>query len=212
MLYQFKAKFQTCVRGLSQSGLTANGATAGGWICVALFSACLYGGLAFAPWRWLLLLVPGLAIARLVMNALDGMLARAQGTATAAGELWNEASDIWGDTICYGVLFFVPEGPRLSLTLFLVATWSAEFFGVLGKGLPGGARRHESWGGGKPERAVGISLFALIAYFHPRAVAWLPGWLGCLALLAAGTSLARIRKALALAKGKPYQSYTAYGV
>jgi phosphatidylglycerophosphate synthase len=49
------------------------------------------------------------------MNALDGMLAREYQTGSVAGELCNEALDVIGDTICYGVLLFVPLGRK---TLF----------------------------------------------------------------------------------------------
>lgn len=195
---------------LGASGLTANGATAGGWLAVFAYAWALHAGLSGA--RLVLWLVPGLALVRLAFNALDGMLARAQGTATAAGELWNEAGDILGDTICYGVLFFVPGAPSLSLTFFLVATWAAEFFGVLGKSLPGGTRRHESLGGGKPERAIWISLFALFCSFNPAAVSFLPAYLVAVGILVSLTAAWRARKSLKAAAGKPYHSYTAFGV
>ncbi len=212
MLYRFKASFQKTVRWIAGSGLTANGATLGGWVCVALYAVSLYGGLVCDSSRWLLFLVPVWALVRLMMNALDGMLARAQGTATAAGELWNEASDIWGDTLSYGVLFLVPDGPRISLAVFLVLSWSAEFFGVLGKSLPGGARRQESWGGGKPERAIWMSLLALALCWDPTLLAKVPAVLSGISVLVGLTSIARIRKSLKLAEGKPYQSFTAFGV
>ena len=65
---------------------------------------------------------------RLAMNTLDGLLSREYKTATTVGELWNEGLDVIGDTICYGVLFFIPHRPRLTLTLYLILIWGSRIF------------------------------------------------------------------------------------
>lgn len=214
-LYKLKGQFQKLARRAASGGMTANHATFGGWLCIVLYAIALYLGLAQDGWRWALVLIPFITLARLVFNALDGMLAREQGTATAAGEIWNEGSDIVGDTIAYGVLAFLPiaVAPQSSLVFFVAAMWAAEFFGILGKALPGGARRHESVAGGKPERSVFMAAFAIWALIDAKsALDALPTVLVVIGALAALTALVRIRASLRAADGKAYTSTTAYGV
>ena len=138
-----------------------------GIACILLVSASFYLGLTFASCRWLLALTPVFLVLRMIMNTLDGMLAREYQTGSVAGELFNEGLDIVGDTVCYGVLLFVPGIPQLPLILFLLLTWMAEYFGVLGKSFPGGVRRHETFFGGKPDRAIWMGLMALLLFFFP---------------------------------------------
>jgi phosphatidylglycerophosphate synthase len=214
-VYKLKARFQKLAALFARSGMTANHATVLGWVMVALFAAALYLGLTEDGWRWALALVPVIAVLRLIFNALDGMLSRAQGTATATGEVLNEGSDIVGDTIAYGVLAFLPAAvaPTTSLLAFVAAMWAAEFFGVLGKALPGGRRRQESLGGGKPERTLIMSAFAIWALIDVNAALdGLPALLVAVAVLAALTAAVRIRASLRDADGKAYTSHTAYGV
>ena len=145
------------------------------------------------------------------MNALDGMLAREYNTGTVAGEIWNEALDVLGDTVCYGVLYFVPGGPRLSVVVLLLTIWAAEFFGVLGKSMPNGVRRHETLLGGKPDRAVWMSGLALILFFWPSFLAHSYVYLGIVSGFVVLTSAIRVRKTIVVARGQDYQSYTWIG-
>lgn len=210
MLYQVKARFQKMVRWVAGDWMTANQATIFGWIAMAATGAALYVGLTSAP--WCLLLVLPLSIVRLVMNALDGMLARAQGTASAVGELLNEVSDVVGDTLSYGVLAFVPDVAPIPLMVFLIGIWASEFMGVMPRGLPGAKRRHESLGGGKPERGLWISLAAIWIYVHPSDIARLGDFLAFVSVLIALTCVARLRATIREVRGRPYQSYTPSGV
>jgi CDP-diacylglycerol---glycerol-3-phosphate 3-phosphatidyltransferase len=211
MLYLQKGVFQKCIRWLAGRWMTANQATCFGIVFVLLTAASLYLGLTYTACRWMLLLVPPFLLLRMAMNALDGLLAREYGTGTVAGELFNEGLDVVGDTICYGSLFFVPDGPQLSLTLLLILSWMAEFFGVLGKGLPGGIRRHETFLGGKPDRAVWISVLAVLLFVRPEFIQSVPYYLLVMSVFVFGTSVFRIRKILSLAKGQHYESYTWIG-
>lgn len=211
MLYMQKGVFQKVVRWMGGRWMTANQATCFGIAFVLLTASAFYVGLTYTQWHWLLLLVPPFLIMRMAMNALDGLLAREYGTATVAGELFNEALDIIGDTVCYGSLFFVPDGPLLSLTLMLILSWMAEFFGVMGKGFPGGVRRHETFLGGKPDRAVWMSILALLLFFQPEFVDDIAYYLLTMSFFIFGTSVLRIRKILLVAKGEKYESYTWIG-
>jgi len=211
MLYRAKGEFQKAVRWLGGSWMTANMATALGCLCIALVAGSFYAGLAPEGCRWLLLLVPVFLLGRMAMNTLDGMLSREEGTGTVAGEIWNEALDILGDTVCYGVLYFVPGGPRLSIELFLLLAWAAEYFGVLGKGMPGGTRRHETVLGGKPDRGVWMAALAVLLFAFPAFMAYVDHYLAVACVFVALTSVIRVRKTIEAARGRQYQSYTWIG-
>lgn len=211
MLYKVKGGFQKVVRWIAGSWMTANMATVFGVMFICLTSAGFYIGFTYTEYRWVLLLVPFFLLFRMVSNTLDGMLSREYKTATVAGELWNETLDIIGDMVCYGIILFVPGSPRIYLTVFLILTWAAEFFGVLGKSMPGGIRRHDTIGGGKPDRAVWMGIFALIVYFKPGFFNFMNFYMIGVSVLIALTCILRIRKILLAARGKKYTSHTWIG-
>ena len=211
MLYLQKGKFQKITRWIGGKWMTANQATLFGCICIAIVSASFYFGLSCPDANWMLLLVPAFLLLRMMMNTLDGMLAREYHTGTVAGELWNEALDILGDNVCYGILWFVPEFPKTPLVIFLLLTWAAEFFGVLGKSMPGGVRRHETVLGGKPDRAVWMGLLALILFFAPDFLTYTGYYVSGVCVFVFLTSAIRIRKILNVSEGKKYESFTWIG-
>ena len=211
MLYLQKGNFQKVCRWMAGNWMTANQATLFGLAFVVLTSTSFYVGLTIEGFHWLLVLTPLFLVLRMAMNALDGMLSRERGTATVAGELWNEALDVIGDTLCYGSLWFVPDSPKLALTVFLILIWAAEFFGVLGKGMPGGIRRHETFLGGKPDRAVWMGLFAFLLFVYPPLWSHANIYLAVVSFFVFLTCAIRIRKILLEAKGKDYESYTWIG-
>jgi CDP-diacylglycerol--glycerol-3-phosphate 3-phosphatidyltransferase len=211
MIYRWKARFQTAVRGLAGNWMTPDMALFSGGLATLAGGACLYAGLVFPTVRWLLLLVPPLLLLRMALNALDGMLARERGQATALGEVLNEGVDVVGDTLAYGVLYFVPEGPRLTVAVFLLCTWAAEFFGVLGKGLPGGARRYEAAFGGKPDRAFWMAVLALALWADPRLLAYAPHYLAAVSVLIGLTALLRACAGVREARGRAYDARTPIG-
>ena len=211
MLYLQKGNFQKVVRWVAGTWMTANQATYFGLAFVVLTALSYILGLKYEGARWLLLLTPLFLVLRMAMNALDGMLAREYGTGSVLGEICNEGLDIIGDTICYGALFFVPNAPQLSLTLFLILTWMAEYIGVLGKGLPGGIRRHETFLGGKPDRAIWMGALALLIYLFPAVGRHIDVYLLIVSCFVLGTSVIRVRKILETAKDQPYESYTWIG-
>lgn len=211
MIYRFKARFQMGIRGLAGNWMSPDAALFGGGAVTLLCGAALYAGLALPKGRSLLLAVPPLLLLRMALNALDGMLARERGRASALGEVLNEALDVVGDTVAYGVLYFVPGSPRLAVVLFLLATWASEFFGVLGKGLPGGVRRYEAFFGGKPDRAFWISLLALLLFLRPDLWRWAGAYLGAVTGLVAATALWRGWAAVRDARGRAYDARTPIG-
>ncbi|WBF66517.1 CDP-alcohol phosphatidyltransferase family protein [Desulfovibrio subterraneus] len=211
MLYLQKGNFQKVVRWLGGSWMTANQATILGMVFVFLVALSLFLGLRFEACRWMLVFTPIFLVLRMAMNALDGMLAREYQTGSVAGELCNEALDVIGDTICYGVLLFVPQLPDMPVFIFIVLIWMAEYFGVLGKSLPGGVRRHETFFGGKPDRAIWIGAFALLCYLFPGFIEYGGIYISIVCCFVLMTSLVRIKKTLKVAEGKKYESYTWIG-
>jgi len=189
--------------------MTANHASVAGVLFFAGVALCFYYSNQYS---WLLLCIPVLSFLRFIVNALDGLLARAQGTASPAGEVLNELSDVLGDTISYGILFIVYPAHAGSVFVFIIAIWFCELAGILGKNLPNGARGQESLGGAKPERAVFLSLYALYLYFSPEsATAYLSFFLYALSVLVVLSGMQRVTKSIKRSRGASYTSHTSYG-
>ncbi|MBU1055598.1 MAG: CDP-alcohol phosphatidyltransferase family protein [Proteobacteria bacterium] len=211
MLYLQKGNFQKITRWMAGQWMSANQATFFGCICIVLVSLSFYVGLTNGKFRWTLLLVPLFLILRLMMNTLDGMLAREYKTGSVFGEICNEGLDIIGDNICYGILFFVPDISKVPVVLFIILTWSAEYWGVFGNSMPGGVRRHETFLGGKPDRAVWMGLMALVLYFKPDLIEFAGYYISGVCFFVFMTSVIRIKKIISDSKGKKYESYTWIG-
>lgn len=208
MLYRWKAHFQKLASRFAHSGMTANQASLAGALCVLLSLVCLGLGRSMP---WLLVIHPVVLLARFIFNALDGLLARQQNTASVAGEIFNELSDVVGDTLTFSIFYFLFPNSRLLVVMLLLSIWFCEFVAVLGKSLPAGVRRQESLGGGKPERALWLGIFSLAWAWSPPSEALAPFFLGLLTLLVVLSGLRRIACALQAAKGREYTSQTLYG-
>lgn len=125
-----------------------------------------------ARWPWLVLVVPPLAVGRLAANALDGLVARRTGLASARGELFNEFGDRVADTAVF-------VGLALNSHVFaplawgvLVLTLLSSYLGIAAKAV-GGQR---IFGGllAKADRMIYLALFSLVALFvGPAAWNWL---------------------------------------
>ncbi len=191
--------------------MTANTASWLGILFVALTGVSFYAGLTVQRLRPLLICVPVFLFFRMMMNALDGMLSREYSTATVSGEIFNEAMDIIGDMVCYGSLLFVPGDHTPSTVVFLVLCWAAEFFGVLGKGMPNGIRRHETFMGGKPDRAAWMGMLAVLLIVFPEFRRYMGLYIGVASLFVFVTCVIRVRKTIEAAKGRAYTSFTPVG-
>lgn len=209
MLYKLKGGFQKIAAKFAGSSMTANHASVAGVLFFLGVALCFYFS---SQYPWLLLCIPVLSFLRFVVNALDGLLARTQGTASPAGEVLNEISDVLGDTISYGILFFVYPAHAGAVFVFIIAIWFCELAGVMAKNLPNGVRGQESMGGAKPERAVFLSLYALYLYFSPEsATSHLSLFLYALSVLVFGSGIQRIIKSIQRSRGAGYTSHTSYG-
>lgn len=109
----------------------------------------------------LALAVPFLALLRITLNALDGMVAVATGTARPAGEFFNELADRLADISFYGGIAMLIEPVSALAGLAVVLTSS--FAGVLAKAA--GADRNYSGVFGKADRMIALSVVAVAAFF-----------------------------------------------
>jgi phosphatidylglycerophosphate synthase len=135
-----------------------------------------------------------LAAIRLVLNILDGSVARRTGAARPAGELWNELGDRVADVLFIGGLAFHPAvDPRLALGA-VIGALLATYAGIAARAA--GGRRQYTGVMSKPGRIVILAVAAPLEYlavdgrFLTVAAAikfgtkdagtWLPGFGGLL--------------------------------
>ncbi len=111
--------------------------------------------------RWLLLLVPVVALGRTALNALDGLVARRTGTARPWGEVLNEACDRLADLALFGGLAFAPYSNIYLGAATLAAMLFSSYLGVLSKAA-GGPRVYTGIMA-KADRMIFLALGALIA-------------------------------------------------
>ena len=162
-LYRVKPAAQRLVRPLVDASVT-HGVSADALTIAAIPLAAL-GGLCLAlsdSMPVLLLAVPLLAATRLILNLIDGQVARETGTAHPMGELLNELGDRVSDLLFIGGLAFVATvGPTLALAAVVAALLSS-YTGVAAKaaGVP------RQYGGimSKPGRMITLSVAAPLAF------------------------------------------------
>ncbi len=137
--------------------------------CAGLLGVALA---ASAAWPWLALAVAPLAVGRLAANALDGLVARRTGLASARGELFNEFGDRVADV---AVLVGLALNSRVFAPLawgVLALTLLSSYLGIAAKAV-GGSR---IFGGllAKADRMIYLAVFSPVALCF-GAAAW--NWL-----------------------------------
>jgi CDP-diacylglycerol--glycerol-3-phosphate 3-phosphatidyltransferase len=194
-VYDLKPAFQGLLRPLTRAlfaaGVTANAVT----IAAALLSLAVGGALVLRPdSRGVLLLLPGVLLARMALNAIDGMLAREHGQKSSLGALLNEIGDVVSDTALYLPLALVPGfDPRLAVGIVVLAGLS-ETTGILG--LTIGASRRYDGPMGKSDRAFVFGLLALLLGLGVTPGPWLVAAQGALLALLLVTVWNRAWRAL----------------
>lgn len=162
-LYRTKPAAQRLVRPLVDAcvarGISADALTLAAIPVAALGGLCL----AFsddAPVA--LLMVPFLAALRLILNLLDGQVARQTGTSHAFGEVLNEMGDRIADALFIGGLAFVSAvGPGLALAA-VIAALLASYAGVLARAV--GTPRQYRGIMSKPGRMIALAIAAPLAF------------------------------------------------
>jgi phosphatidylglycerophosphate synthase len=175
-LYRLKPASQRLVEPLADA-LAARRVSPDVLSLVAILVAALGGAcLARSPSvPGLLLVVPVAAAIRLVLNLLDGMVARrlaAGGPGRPIGELWNELGDRLGDLLFIGGLALVPDvGPWLGLSA-VIAALLASYAGITARAA--GGRRQYGGVMSKPGRMIVLAVAAPLAFLSGDA-RWLVG-------------------------------------
>ena len=104
--------------------------------------------------------VPLLAALRLILNLLDGALARKTGRIHPRGEVYNELGDRLADVAFLAPVAFLPGADRTSVLLGVAGAIFASFAGVVPRAA-GGARIYRGILS-KPGRMILLSVFAIL--------------------------------------------------
>jgi len=107
---------------------------------------------------WTLSLLPFALLARMTLNALDGMLAREYGMQSARGVMLNELGDVLSDAALYLPLAVIPEVCSPLIVVAVVLASVSEMAGVLAVQV--GAERRYDGPMGKSDRALAFGLLA----------------------------------------------------
>lgn len=199
-LYDLKPRFQALLRPgverLYVAGVTANQVT-----LAAALGSILVAGLILllgAP-PLAFLLVPVWMLARMALNAIDGMLAREFGQKSRLGAYLNELADIVSDAALYAPFALLPPFGPAGIGLVILLAIVTEYAGALGPMI--GAQRRYEGPLGKSDRAL---VFGALGAWAALA-GGLPGWawwiLPVLAALLVLTTVKRIKAGLFEAEG-----------
>ena len=163
-IYKIKPKFQQLLRPilklLRKIGVTPNSIT--------IFSILFSFLLSYFFWNaannnsFYLIVALGL-IFRMILNALDGMMALTYHLQSKLGEVLNEVGDVISDAAIYFPLILL-SNLRIELSvLFIVLSLVNEFCGILSKVISG--KRRYDGPMGKSDRAFFIGVLCLLFYF-----------------------------------------------
>jgi CDP-diacylglycerol---glycerol-3-phosphate 3-phosphatidyltransferase len=191
-VYSLKPRFQDLLRplvaSLARIGVTANQVT---------IAAALGSMLAGAVMGWradarpVFLIAPIWLLARMALNAIDGMLAREFHQKSALGAYLNEIGDVVSDAALYAPFARVAPFGSTGIAVVIVVSTMTELAGVLGPTI--GASRRYDGPMGKSDRAV---VFGALGLWVGSSLP-MPSWLGwavpALAALLALTVVNRVR-------------------
>ena len=198
-LYALKPRFQELLRPLA-SRLAGAGVTANQVTLFALAMSVAAGTLVAlaAPSVRPFLLLPIVFLARMTLNAVDGMLAREFGQQSPLGAYLNELADVVSDAALYLPYALVaPFGPW-SVGLVIVAACVSEMAGALGPMV--GATRRFDGPMGKSDRALvfgALGLYVGIGGVLPDVAFWL---MPVLAILIGCNVVFRVQRGVAEAR------------
>lgn len=194
-IYDLKPRFQAllrpCVQALVTRGVTPNHLTVGALVGSALAGLVL---LRARERPEFLLVLPLWLLARMALNAMDGLAAREHAMTSRLGAVLNETGDVLADMALYLPIAALEPSVLWPAVAFCLGAVLTEFSGVLGQAL--GARRHYEGPMGKSDRAFLLGAMGLVGVIAPRSLSWWPALLTVGAALALATSVHRLRGAL----------------
>jgi len=135
---------------------------------ITIFSIILSFALSYFFWNnsdnslYLLIVAFGLFL-RMMLNALDGMMARIYNLQSKLGEILNEVGDIVSDVAIYFPLILF-ESLRIEIAIiFILLTIINEFCGLMAKVIS--RKRRYDGPMGKSDRAFLIGIICIVYYF-----------------------------------------------
>lgn len=163
------ARLVPVVDRLAAAGVTPDQLTLAAVPVAVAGGACL---LASTAWPVLLLLIPVLVVARIVLNLLDGSMARRTGRIHPRGELFNEVGDRLADTAFLAPVAFLPGAMPEVVLLGVLAGVLASYTGITAKAA--GGERIYSGILSKPGRMALLSACSVWAFIAGPAdtLAW----------------------------------------
>ncbi len=200
-IYDLKPRFQALLRPIA-AGLAGAGVSAKAVTLAALALSVAHGTWLMLMPRssWPLLLLPVTLFVRMALNAIDGIMAKEQGQASAEGAVLNELSDVIADAALYLPFALVAGLDARLVVLVVVFSIIAEMAGALGPML--GVKRNYAGPLGKSDRAVGFGLLAVLLGVGLAPGLWSDIYVWVLLVLAMATMLNRARLIVAEAKGQ----------
>ena len=187
-LYRSKGRIvgglEPVIDGLARRGVTPDAVTLSAIPVGLVAGACI---LASPSVPALLLAVPILAAVRLILNLIDGALARRTGRTHARGEFYNEVGDRLTDLAFLVPVAFVPGADRTTVLLGAIGAVLASFAGLATRAA-GGERIYRGILS-KPGRMVLVGGFSVAAFVIGPS-AWGPFG----PLLLAGTALTALER------------------
>ncbi|MEO8401397.1 MAG: CDP-alcohol phosphatidyltransferase family protein [Gammaproteobacteria bacterium] len=194
-IYDLKPAFQNLLRPfsnwLANRGVTPNQVTIAALLISLLTGLMVY---LYPTGRWSLLFVPIVLLLRMMLNAIDGMLAREHQMQTALGTFLNEIGDVLSDTFLYLPFSLVPGISPFLVINIVVLSIISEMTGVVAIQI--GAKRRYDGPMGKSDRAFVFGVLGLLLGFGIKAHTWLNIILGITLILLIITIMNRTIHAL----------------
>jgi len=167
---QFQARVEFVAQWLVARRVSANALTSSALVVSAMAGMKLAASARESLVLWL---VPGLRLARLLLNVLDGQVARLSGSASKRGELFNEFADRVSDLLIFGGLAFATQLTLGFITISMILLSS--YVDILGKSIVG--RRTYRGVMAKGDRMIWLSLCAWWVAASGLVDSWLVCWL-----------------------------------
>ena len=171
-VYKLKPKFQKLLQPLllllKRMGVSPNHITVFTIIFSIIIGYILFLGIQDR--FWFLIVAVGLLL-RMMLNALDGMMAKQFNLQSKLGEVLNEIGDVISDIAIYFPFIYFESIKSEYIIIFIFLSIINEFCGVLAK-LISGTRRYDG-PMGKSDRAFLVGLVCIIMYFTDSILIYL---------------------------------------
>ena len=171
-VYKLKPKFQKLLQPLllllKRIGVSPNHITVFTIIFSIIIGYILFLGIQDR--FWFLIVAVGLLL-RMMLNALDGMMAKQFNLQSKLGEVLNEIGDVISDIAIYFPFIYFESIKSEYVIFFIFLSIINEFCGVLAK-LISGTRRYDG-PMGKSDRAFLVGLVCIIMYFTDSILIYL---------------------------------------